>query len=99
VESNNQAHVEDLAKAGLPGFKAFLINPGIDGFTMVTERELAGGAAARGEKRIAAGWARRKFEAVPIDKAARELANADWRKYETYLRSRPDEAESCCDRV
>ena len=29
----------------------------------------------------------------PIDAAARELTNADWRKYETYLRSRPDEAE------
>ncbi len=29
----------------------------------------------------------------PLDRAARELASADWRRYETWLRSRPDEAE------
>src|SRR5262249_32155012 len=29
----------------------------------------------------------------PIEAANHHLANADWRKYETYLRSRPDEAE------
>src|SRR5438128_4650369 len=40
VESDDQAHIEDLAKAGVPGFKAFLIDPGIDGFTMVTEEKL-----------------------------------------------------------
>jgi allantoinase len=29
----------------------------------------------------------------PVEEATRQLANADWRKYSTYLQSRPDEAE------
>src|SRR5258708_1194972 len=33
-----QAEIEALAAEGVPGFKCFLINPGIDGFTMVTEQ-------------------------------------------------------------
>src|SRR6266851_1758555 len=40
VASDNQDHIEDLAAAGVPGFKCFLIHPGIEGFTMVTEHEL-----------------------------------------------------------
>ena len=40
VVSDNQADIEALAAAGVPGFKCFLIHPGIDGFTMVTESEL-----------------------------------------------------------
>src|SRR5260370_7551874 len=40
VVSDNLAHIERLAAAGVPGFKCFLIHPGIDGFTMVNENEL-----------------------------------------------------------
>src|SRR5882762_3789562 len=40
VVSDNQGHIESLAAAGVPGFKCFLVHPGIDGFTMVNEREL-----------------------------------------------------------
>src|SRR6267143_5777958 len=35
VVSDNEEHIESLASAGVPGFKCFLIHPGIDGFTMV----------------------------------------------------------------
>jgi len=35
VVSDNQKHIENMAAAGVPGFKCFLIHPGIDGFTMV----------------------------------------------------------------
>src|SRR6202521_3916023 len=38
VVSDNQDHIEDLAASGVPGFKCFLIHPGIDGFTMVNGR-------------------------------------------------------------
>jgi allantoinase len=31
VVSDNQEHIEGLAAAGVPGFKCFLIHPGIDG--------------------------------------------------------------------
>src|SRR5947199_10484796 len=40
VVSDNQEHIEDLAAAGVPGFKCFLIHPRIDGFTMVSEQQL-----------------------------------------------------------
>ncbi len=40
VVSDNQEQIESLAAAGAPGFKCFLIHPGIDGFTMVNEKEL-----------------------------------------------------------
>src|ERR1700730_14882944 len=36
VVHDNQNHIEALAAAGVQGFKCFLIDPGIDGFTMVT---------------------------------------------------------------
>src|SRR6202171_331347 len=36
VVADNQSEIEALAAAGVPGFKCFLVNPGIDGFTMVT---------------------------------------------------------------
>ena len=39
VVSDNQEQIESLAAAGVPGFKCFLIHPGIDGFTMVNEQE------------------------------------------------------------
>src|SRR6202171_4482296 len=40
VVNDNQEHIEALAGAGVSGFKCFLIHPGIDGFTIVTEPEL-----------------------------------------------------------
>ena len=79
VASNNQAHIADLANAGVPGFKAFLIDPGIDGFTMVTEEQLrmALPHMAKSELPLLV----HAELSGPIDKAARELAYADWRKY------------------
>jgi len=91
VESDNQAHIGDLVEAGVPGFKAFLIDPGIDGFTMVTEEQLQAALPHVAKSRLPLLVHAELSE--PIDAAARELANADWRRYETYLRSRPDEAE------
>ena len=40
VVKGNQRDIEPLAGAGVPGFKCFLIHPGIDGFTMVSEEDL-----------------------------------------------------------
>ncbi len=40
VVQDNQNDIEALSAAGVLGFKCFLINPGIDGFTMVTEQQL-----------------------------------------------------------
>ena len=91
VVSDNQEHIEGLAAAGVPGFKCFLIHPGIDGFTMVNEREL---------RVVLPHLARTGLPLLvhaelpgPVDAATRRLAGADWSKYTTYLQSRPDEAE------
>src|SRR6267143_6534486 len=40
VVHDNQSDIEALATSGVRGFKCFLVNPGIDGFTMVTEQQL-----------------------------------------------------------
>jgi allantoinase len=91
VVHDNQNDIEALAAAGVPGFKCFLINPGIDGFTMVTEQQL---------RAVLPHVARTSLPLLvhaelpgPIDRATNALANADWNCYSTYLESRPDEAE------
>src|SRR5665213_3397647 len=38
--ADNQQHILPLAKAGVPGFKCFLIYPGCDGFTMIDQQQL-----------------------------------------------------------
>src|ERR1700730_8852987 len=40
VVAENQQHITKLASAGVRGFKCFLVHPGIDEFTMVTEQQL-----------------------------------------------------------
>jgi allantoinase len=91
VVSDNQEHIESLAAAGVPGFKCFLIHPGIDGFTIVTETELR--AALPHVARTSLPLLVHAELPGPVDAATRRLAEADWSKYATYLQSRPDEAE------
>src|ERR1700723_444917 len=93
VVSDNQAEVEPLAAAGVPGFKCFLIHPGIDGFTMVTEQELR--AALPHVARTGLPLLVHAELPDPIHQATRHLQSegADWRSYSTYLQSRPEEAE------
>jgi allantoinase len=91
VVSDNQEHIERLAAAGVPGFKCFLIHPGIDGFTMVDERQLR--AALPHVARTGLPLLVHAELPGPVDAATRRLAQADWSKYSTCLQSRPDEAE------
>jgi len=91
VASDNQDHIQGLAAAGVSGFKCFLIHPGIDGFTMVTERELR--AALPHVARTGLPLLVHAELPGPVDDATGLLAQADWSKYATYLQSRPDEAE------
>jgi len=89
----NQAHLEPLARAGVPGYKAFLIYPGCDGFTAIDRANLERALphiAATGLPLLV------HAELTPaIDAATAHLnaTNADWRSYATYLASRPDQAE------
>jgi allantoinase len=94
---DNQADIEALAAAGVPGFKCFLINPGIDGFTMVTEQQLR--LALPHVARTGLPLLVHAELPDPIDYATVALANADWSRYSTYLQSRPDEAELAAIRL
>jgi allantoinase len=91
VVENNQDDIEPLASAGVLGFKCFLIHPGIDGFTMVGEKDLR--LALPHVAKTGLPLLVHAELASPIDAAGERLANADWRSYRTYLQSRPDEAE------
>lgn len=97
VVHDNQEEIEALATVGVPGFKCFLINPGIEGFTMVTEQQLR--AALPHVARSGLPLLVHAELANPIDRATAALANADWNCYSTYLRSRPDQAELAAIRM
>jgi allantoinase len=91
VVADNAHDIEPLANAGVPGFKCFLVHPGIDGFTMVTEQQLR--AALPHVARTGLPLLVHAESPAPIDSATTKLANADWSLYRTYLQSRPEEAE------
>jgi len=91
VVHDNQNDIEALAAAGVPGFKCFLINPGIDGFTMVTEEQLR--AALPHVARTGLPLLVHCELPGAIDRATSALTNYDWSRYSTYLQSRPDQAE------
>jgi allantoinase len=97
VVHDNQNHIEALAASGVLGFKCFLINPGIDGFTMVTEQQLR--AALPHVAQTGLPLLVHAELPGPVDRATQALANADWRSYSTYLQSRPDEAELAAIRL
>lgn len=97
VVHDNQGDIEALAAEGVPGFKCFLIDPGIDGFTMATEQQLQ--FALPHVARTGLPLLVHAELAGPIDRATDALANADWSRYSTYLQSRPDEAELAAIRL
>ena len=93
VVRGNSDCLKLLAKAGVAGFKCFLIHSGIDGFAWVDEAELR---LALGQLRSTGLPLLAHAEvAGPVEDASRSLRsrNADWRKYANYLASRPDQAE------
>ncbi len=93
VVRENAESLEPLVKTGVPGFKCFLIHSGIDGFTWVDETDLR---AALEELRGSGLPLLAHAEVFgPVKDATERLnaSNLDWRKYATYLASRPDEAE------
>jgi allantoinase len=93
VVRGNAEELQPLNRAGVPGFKCFLIHSGIDGFAWVDEADLQLALEKlRGTELPLLAHAE---VAGPVDEATRALnaAGADWRKYSTYLASRPNAAE------
>ena len=93
VVADNHDHIAPLARAGVPGFKCFLIYPGCEGFTMVNRAQLEAALPALSASGLPLLVHAELAE--PIEAAVARLAetNADWRTYATYLASRPDQAE------
>lgn len=91
VAGENALDIEPMAQAGVRGFKAFLVHPGCDGFQMVTLKQLESALPHVAATRLPL-LVHAELQG-PIDAAAPSLADADWRSYATYLRSRPDDAE------
>ena len=92
VVRGNSRSLTFLAAAGVLGFKCFLIHSGIDGFAWVDEPELR--AALEQLKGTGLPLLAHAELAGPVNAATAGLNQADWRKYSTYLASRPDEAET-----
>lgn len=93
VVRGNADCLKPLAAAGVPGFKCFLIHSGIDGFGWVDEAELR--AALEQLKGTGLPLLAHAEVSGPVDASTQRLnsQSADWRKYQTYLWSRPNAAE------
>jgi allantoinase len=91
VVADNQQNIIRLAAAGVRGFKCFLVHPGIDEFTMVTEQQLREALPYVAQS----GLPLLVHAELPdcIDAATKNLEEADWTEYPTYLQSRPETAE------
>lgn len=94
VVRGNAEALPAMVAAGVPGFKCFLIDSGIEGFAWVDESHLR----AALEKLCGTGLPLLAHAelAGPIEEATRELkaTPASWRHYIAHLASRPQMAES-----
>ena len=91
VSDHNADDLSALAASGVRGFKCFLADPGIEGFNRVDEAELR--AAAPHIARTGLPLLTHSELPEPLQRAAAALNGAEWRRYASWLQSRPDEAE------
>jgi allantoinase len=94
VVPDNLAEMEKLHRAGVVGFKCFLVPSGVDEFPHVTERELR--PAMRTLAELDALLIVHAELPGPIDEALENEAirhDRDPRQFKTFLRSRPRAAE------
>lgn len=85
--SGNEGEIDALSRAGVLGFKCFLIPSGVDEFPMVTEAELRSALpliARTGQPLLVHAELPGLIENPP----------GDWRDYPPYLASRPDCSET-----
>jgi allantoinase len=94
VVRGNADSLPGLVAAGVPGFKCFMIHSGIDGFAWVDENDLR--LALEKLRGTGLPLLAHAEVAGPIDDATKNLGPSanDWRRYSTYLASRPSIAES-----
>jgi allantoinase len=92
VVPGNTGELKLLLEDGVRGFKCFLIHSGVDEFPHVTTENLR--EAMPELKRLGSVLLVHAELPQAIDKAAAQLAGADPKDYETFLRSRPRESEN-----
>jgi allantoinase len=91
VVPGNTAELEPMRKAGVRGFKCFLVHSGVDEFPNVDESHLR--EAMPEIARLGSVLLVHAELAGPIERAA-SVSVGEHRSYETFLRSRPREAEN-----
>lgn len=89
----NQSELLPLAAAGVPGFKCFLIYPGCEGFTSIDYGNLCRALPAIARSGLPLLVHAELSGPIEAATAALNAEGADWRRYATYLASRPDAAE------
>ncbi len=92
--AGNESELAGLIEAGVPGFKCFLIDSGIETFPWADEAQLRRGLAILRTRQLPL-LAHAEL-AGPVERATAlldEMEENNWRTYSTYLSSRPDEAE------
>ena len=87
----NAGDLKALAAAGVAGFKCFMVHPGTDEFSMVTEEDLRVAMPIIAQSRLPL-LVHAELPG-PIEEAAQQLTGADMRRHANYLLSRPDSAE------
>ena len=93
VVPDNVDELSKLFDAGVVGFKCFLIHSGVDDFPNVTEKDLR--VAMKELSRLKALLIVHAEAPAPIELAVKAQAagNQDPRCYDTFLRTRPNQAE------
>jgi allantoinase len=93
VVPGNADSLPGLVREGVPGFKCFMIHSGIDGFGWVNESDLR--LALERLRGTGLPLLAHAEVAGPVEEATRVLnaEDNDWRRYSTYLASRPETAE------
>ena len=91
VVPGNVAELSPLIERGVRGFKCFLIESGVDEFPHVTRSDL--NIAMPELARLNSLLLVHAELCGPVDAAAGSVASLDPREYDTFLRSRPREAE------
>lgn len=91
VVPGNADELAGMVADGVRGFKCFLVDSGVPEFGWVGERELAPAMAILAQ--LGVPLLVHAEVCGPIDRATAALADADPRRYATYLASRPPAAE------
>ena len=92
VVPGNTGEMEKLWRAGVVGFKCFLIHSGVDEFPNVTKKDLL--EAMPELARLRAPLIVHAEVPGPVEACCQSIAGENSRSYQTFLRSRPREAEN-----